>query len=105
MLTTGARGRSAVCLSLSVGNHNPLDGGVVAFVQALGGTLALGATFVVVPIVQIIKSVPLRRRAGIWRGGLRDALPSFTKKPRTMGVALSVAYQPTHLASLRRLAA
>ena len=73
----GSPGTLAV-LPLALGRQpHPLDvwrGGSSS--RALGGTLALGATFVVVPIVQIIKSVPLAPlRPGIGEAAFAMLLP------------------------------
>ena len=98
VLYRGSPGTLAVCLSLSVGNHILSMVAWWLFVQALGGTLALGATFVVVPIVQIIKSVPLAPSGwGIGEAAFAMLLPLY-QETATMGVALSITYQLTYLA-------
>ena len=67
------------------------------FARALGGALALGAAFVVVPIVQMIKSVPLAPSGwGIGEAAFAKLLPLYGESP-AMGVALSITYQLTYL--------
>lgn len=90
-------GTVGAALALSIGNHILSMVAWWLFAKALGGTLALGATFVVVPIVQIIKSVPIAPSGwGIGEAAFAVLLPLY-QESATMGVALSITYQLTYL--------
>jgi uncharacterized protein (TIRG00374 family) len=90
-------GTLGACFALSILNHVLSMVAWWLFVKALGGALALGATFVVVPIVQMIKSVPLTPSGwGIGEATFAKLLPLYGESP-AMGVALSVTYQLTYL--------
>ncbi|MBI3818143.1 MAG: flippase-like domain-containing protein [Planctomycetes bacterium] len=86
------------CLFLSIGNHVLSMIAWWFFVAALHGKLALGATFVVVPIIQMIKSVPLAPAGwGVGELAFNKLLPLYGESG-TAGVALSITYNLTYLA-------
>ena len=66
--------------------------------SALGGTLSMGPYFVIVPIIQMAKSVPLTPAGwGVGEALFAKLLPLYGETP-TLGVALSITYQLTYLA-------
>lgn len=94
----GSGGTIVICLLLSIGNHVLSMIAWWLFVKALGGVLAIGATFVVVPIIQIIKSVPLAPAGwGVGELAFSQLLPLYGESG-TLGVALSVTYNLTYIA-------
>lgn len=96
-LYRGATGTLSICLILSIGNHALSMVAWWLFVKALGGVLALGATFVVVPIVQMIKSLPLAPSGwGVGEAAFKELLPLYGESG-TLGVALSILYNLTYL--------
>ncbi|MFN0205383.1 MAG: YbhN family protein [Planctomycetota bacterium] len=96
-LYRGAPGTLGICLLLSVMNHVLSLIAWWLFVEALGGILSLGATFVVVPIVQMIKSAPLSPSGwGVGEFAFQKLLPLYGESA-TLGVALSITYNLTYL--------
>jgi hypothetical protein len=86
----------AICLLLSIGNHVLSMIAWWLFAMALGGTLSLGATLVVVPIIQMIKSVPLAPAGvGVGEVAFQSLLPLYGESG-TLGVALSLTYTLTY---------
>lgn len=95
------RGRPGVLLAaigLSCGNH------VLSMIAwwligtALGGVLTIGPYFVIVPIIQMAKSVPLTPSGwGVGEALFAKLLPLYGESA-TLGVALSITYQLTYLA-------
>lgn len=94
----GSPGTVGICLLLSIGNHVLSMIAWWLFVKSLGGVLAMGATFVVVPIIQIIKSVPLAPAGwGVGELAFNQLLPLYGESG-TLGVALSITYNLTYVA-------
>lgn len=96
-LYRGSPGTLAACVGLSIANHVVSMVAWWLFARALGGSLELGAAFVVVPIVQMIKSVPLTPSGwGVGEATFGKLLPLYGETA-AMGVALSITYQLTYV--------
>ncbi len=91
-------GLIAASVGLSCVNHVLSMIAWWCFDVALGGQLTLGAAFVVIPLLQIAKSVPISPAGVGWGEWLASTLlPRYGEDP-TIAVALSLTYTLTYMA-------